>query len=285
MNATVYKNNPGVITIAEESTAWPGVTRPTHLGGLGFGFKWNMGWMNDTLSYMGKEPIYRQWHHHQMTFATVYSWSENYVLPISHDEVVHCKGSLTGKMPGDQWQKLANTRALLGFMWSFTGKQLLFMGGEMGDEREWSEERGLDWDLIADDSRGGGIRKLVKDLNGVYQQTSALWTQDTEASGFRWITSEDSQHNTFSFLRFSPSGDMLAVVVNFSAVPHEGYRIGLPRPGLWREVINTDSTLYGGSGVGNLGEVHADEVPWHGLEASASLRVPPLGAVWLHFEA
>ena len=155
MNATVYKNHPGVITIAEESTAWPGVTRPTHLGGLGFGFKWNMGWMNDTLSYIEKEPIYRQWHHHQMTFATVYAWSENYILPISHDEVVHGKGSLTGKMPGDQWQKLANTRALLGFMWAFTGKQLLFMGGEMGDMREWSEERGLDWGLLA----GPGVRR------------------------------------------------------------------------------------------------------------------------------
>jgi 1,4-alpha-glucan branching enzyme len=284
MNATVYKNNPGVVTIAEESTAWPGVTRPTHLGGLGFGFKWNMGWMNDTLSYMEKEPVYRQWHHHQMTFATVYAWSENYILPISHDEVVHGKGSLTGKMPGDLWQKLANTRALLGFMWAFTGKQLLFMGAEMGDEREWSEERGLDWNLLADESRGGGIHRLVKDLNRTYRGTPAIWTQDTNSSGFRWITSEDSQHNTFSFLRFAPNGDTLACIVNFAAVPHEGYRIGLPRAGVWREVINTDSTLYGGSGVGNLGEVHAEDVPWHGLNASASLRVPPLGAVWLRLE-
>ncbi|WP_430640947.1 1,4-alpha-glucan branching protein GlgB [Couchioplanes caeruleus] len=284
MNATVYKNNPGVMTIAEESTAWPGVTRPTHLGGLGFGFKWNMGWMNDTLSYMEKEPVYRQWHHHQMTFATVYAWSENYILPISHDEVVHGKGSLTGKMPGDLWQKLANTRALLGFMWAFTGKQLIFMGAEMGDEREWSEERGLDWNLLADESRGGGIHRLVKDLNRTYRETPAIWTQDTNPSGFRWITSEDSQHNTFSFLRFAPNGDTLACIVNFAAVPHEGYRIGLPRAGVWHEVINTDSTLYGGSGVGNLGEVHAEDVPWHGLNASASLRVPPLGAVWLRFE-
>ena len=284
MNATVYRNNPGVVTIAEESTAWPGVTRPTHLGGLGFGFKWNMGWMNDTLTYMSKEPIYRQWHHHQMTFATVYAWSENYILPISHDEVVHGKGSLTGKMPGDLWQKLANTRALLGFMWAFTGKQLLFMGSEMGDELEWSEERGLDWNLIADERRGGGVHRLVQDLNRTYRETPALWTQDTSPSGFRWITSEDSQHNTFSFLRFAPDGDTLACVVNFAAIPHEGYRIGLPRTGLWREAINTDSELYGGSGVGNLGEVHAEAVPWHGLNASASLRVPPLGAVWLHYE-
>jgi 1,4-alpha-glucan branching enzyme len=284
MNATVYRNCPGVVTIAEESTAWPGVTRPTHLGGLGFGFKWNMGWMNDTLTYMGKEPIHRQWHHHQMTFATVYAWSENYILPISHDEVVHGKGSLTGKMPGDLWQKLANTRALLGFMWAFTGKQLIFMGAELGDEREWSEERGLDWNLLVDESRGGGIRRLVQDLNREYRQTPAIWSQDTTPSGFRWITSDDPQHNTFSFLRFGPDGDTMACVVNFAAIPHDGYRIGLPRTGVWREVVNTDSTLYGGSGVGNLGEVHAEQLPWHGLEASASLRVPPLAAVWLRFE-
>jgi 1,4-alpha-glucan branching enzyme len=282
MNATVYKNHPGVVTIAEESTAWPGVTRQTHLGGLGFGFKWNMGWMNDTLSYMVKEPIYRQWHHHQMTFATVYAWSENYVLPISHDEVVHGKGSLTGKMPGDRWQKLANTRALLGFMWAFTGKQLLFMGAETGDEREWSEERGLDWSLIEDPQQGGGIHRLIQDLNRTYKDIPALWTEDADPSGFRWISSEDSQHNTFSFLRFAPNGDTLACIVNFSAVPQEGYRIGLPRPGRWLEVINTDSELYGGSGVGNLGEVQAEEVPYHGLDYSVSLRVPPLGAVWLH---
>ena len=284
MNATVYKHNPGVMTIAEESTAWPGVTRPTHLGGLGFGFKWNMGWMNDTLSYIEHEPVHRQWHHHQMTFATVYAWSENYILPISHDEVVHGKGSLTGKMPGDQWQKLANTRALLGFMWAFTGKQLLFMGAEMGDEREWSEERGLDWDLIADETRGGGIKRLVTDLNRVYRETPALWTQDTSPAGFRWITSEDSQHNVFAFLRFAPNGDAFACIVNYAAVPHDGYRIGLPREGVWREVVNTDSELYGGSGVGNLGEVHAEALPRHGLNASAALRVPPLGAVWLRYE-
>ncbi|MEV0899817.1 1,4-alpha-glucan branching protein GlgB [Actinoplanes sp. NPDC049802] len=283
MNATVYKHHPGVMTIAEESTAWPGVTRPTHLGGLGFGFKWNMGWMNDTLSYMEKEPIYRQWHHHQMTFATVYAWSENYVLPISHDEVVHGKGSLTGKMPGDLWQKLANTRALLGFMWAFTGKQLLFMGSEMGDEFEWNEGGGLHWHLL-DDEQHAGVKRLVTDLNRLYRETPAIWTQDTGPSGFRWITSEDSQHNTFSFLRFAPNGDTLACVVNFAAIPHEDYRIGLPRAGRWAEVVNTDSELYGGSGVGNLGEATAENLPWHGFDASVSLRVPPLGAVWLKHE-
>ncbi|WP_203939852.1 1,4-alpha-glucan branching protein GlgB [Spirilliplanes yamanashiensis] len=283
MNATVYKHHPGVITVAEESTAWPGVTRPTHLGGLGFGFKWNMGWMNDTLSYIEKDPIHRQWHHHQMTFATVYAWSENYILPISHDEVVHGKGSLTGKMPGDYWQKLANTRALLGFMWAFTGKQLIFMGAELGGEAEWNESAGLDWSLLEHPPRAG-LQRLVKDLNGAYRDTPALWSQDTEASGFRWITSEDSQHNTFSFIRFAPDGSALACLVNFSAIPYEGYRIGLPRTGTWREIINTDADIYGGSGVGNMGAVQAEATPWHGLPASAELRIPPLGALWLRHE-
>jgi 1,4-alpha-glucan branching enzyme len=284
MNATVYKHHEGVVMIAEESTAWPGVTRPTHLGGLGFGLKWNMGWMNDTLSYMEKEPIYRQWHHHQMTFATVYAWSENYVLPISHDEVVHGKGSLTGKMPGDTWQKLANTRALLGYMWAFTGKQLLFMGCEMADEREWSEERGLDWDLLRDPARAG-VHRLVRDLNAAYKATPALWSQDTAPGGFRWISSEDPQHNTFSFMRLAPDGSALVCVVNFAAVPHRDYRIGLPRTGTWREVLNTDADIYGGSGVGNLGAVQAEPVQWHNQPASAALHVPPLGALWLRHEA
>jgi 1,4-alpha-glucan branching enzyme len=280
MNATVYKHHPGVTTIAEESTAWPGVTRPTHLQGLGFGFKWNMGWMNDTLTYMGKEPIYRQWHHHQMTFATVYAWSENYILPISHDEVVHGKGSLVGKMPGDMWQKLANARALLAYMWSFPGKQLLFMGSELGDDREWSEASGLNWDLLSDPSRQG-IQRLVRDLNRAYRATPALWTKDTSPEGFRWISAEDSQHNVFSYVRTGPDGSTLACVVNFAAVPHEGYRVGLPEAGTWEELVNTDSEAYGGSGVGNMGAVQADDTPWNGMPASAPLRVPPLGALWL----
>ncbi len=283
MNATVYKHHPGVITVAEESTAWPGVTRPTHLGGLGFGFKWNMGWMNDTLSYMEKDPVHRQWHHAQMTFATVYAWSENYILPISHDEVVHGKGSLTGKMPGDYWQKMANTRALLGFMWAFSGKQLVFMGAELGGEAEWNEGTGLDWSLLEYPPRAG-LQRLIKDLNAEYRKSPALWTQDTQAAGFRWITSEDSAHNTFSFLRFAPDGSTLACIANFSAVPHENYRIGLPRTGTWREVVNTDAEIYGGSGVGNLGAVEAEAVPWHGLSASAGLRIPPLGVLWLRHE-
>ena len=280
MNATVYKHHPGVVTVAEESTAWPGVTRPTYLHGLGFGFKWNMGWMNDTLHYMQKEPIHRQWHHHEMTFSMVYAWSENYVLPISHDEVVHGKGSLVGKMPGDTWQKLANTRALLAFMWAHPGKQLLFMGSELADEQEWSESRGLNWELLNDPARAG-VQHLVRDLNAAYRSNPPLWTQDTVPDGFRWICAEDSQHNTFSFVRYAPGGACVVCIVNFADVPHENYRIGLPSAGTWTELVNTDSTLYGGSGVGNLGRVEAQELPWHGLPASAALRVPPLGALWL----
>jgi 1,4-alpha-glucan branching enzyme len=280
LNATVYKQHPGVVTIAEESTAWSGVTRPTYLGGLGFGFKWNMGWMNDTLRYMVKAPIHRQWHHHEMTFATVYAWSENYILPISHDEVVHGKGSLVGKMPGDQWQKLANTRALLAFMWAFPGKQLLFMGSELADEQEWSESRGLDWDLLLDPARAG-MQRLVRDLNLAYRDNPPLWTCDTTPDGFDWISAQDSQHNTFSFVRYDRRRDPVVCVVNFAAIPHENYRIGLPRAGTWAELVNTDAVHYGGSGVGNLGAVHAEELAWHAQPASAALRVPPLGALWL----
>ncbi|MER7276450.1 1,4-alpha-glucan branching protein GlgB [Dactylosporangium sp. NPDC000244] len=279
-NATVYKHHPGIMMIAEESTAWLGVTRPTDSGGLGFGFKWNMGWMHDTLTYVGKDPIYRQYHHNQMTFATVYAWSENYVLPISHDEVVHGKGSLVGKMPGDLWKKVANARALLAYMWSFPGKQLLFMGCELGDEQEWSEERGLDWGLVQDPMRGG-LQKLVRDLNDVYKRTSALWTQDTSPDGFRWINNEDSGGNVFSYLRWGGDGSVVAVVVNFAAHPHEGYRIGLPFTGRWQEILNTDADVYGGSGVGNMGSVEATGQPANGLPASAEIRVPPLGALWL----
>jgi len=279
-NATVYKHHPGIMMIAEESTAWLGVTRPTDQGGLGFGFKWNMGWMHDTLTYTAKDPIYRQYHHNQMTFATVYAWSENYLLPISHDEVVHGKGSLVGKMPGDLWKKVANARTLLAYMWSFPGKQLLFMGCELGDEQEWSEERGLNWDLLHDPLRAG-LHDLVRDLNAVYKRTPALWTQDSTPDGFRWINNEDSANNVFSYLRWGADGSAVACVVNFAAHPHEGYRLGLPFTGRWSEILNTDAEAYGGSGVGNLGSAEANPVPWNGLPASAELRVPPLGALWL----
>ncbi|MET7421979.1 1,4-alpha-glucan branching protein GlgB [Dactylosporangium sp. NPDC005555] len=279
-NATVYKHHPGIMMIAEESTAWLGVTRPTDSGGLGFGFKWNMGWMHDTLTYVAKDPVYRQYHHNQMTFATVYAWSENYMLPISHDEVVHGKGSLVGKMPGDLWKKLANTRALLAYMWSFPGKQLLFMGCELGDEQEWSEERGLDWGLLHDPQRAG-LQRLVRDLNGVYRRTPALWSQDITPDGFRWINNEDSSGNVFSYLRWGADGSAVAIIVNFAAHPHEHYQIGLPFTGRWAEILNTDADVYGGSGVGNMGAVEAVSEPCNGLPASARLRVPPLGALWL----
>jgi 1,4-alpha-glucan branching enzyme len=278
--ATVYKHHPGVVMIAEESTAWPGVTRPTDAGGLGFGFKWNMGWMHDTLSYLSREPVHRQWHHHELTFATVYAWSENFILPISHDEVVHGKGSLAGKVPGDAWQRLATIRALLAFMWAFPGKQLLFMGCELADDREWSEQHGLNWDLLHDPARAG-VQHLLRDLNAAYRAHPALWTRDTSPEGFGWLVVDDAAHNTFAFLRRGTDSSLLACVVNFAAIPHDHYRIGLPAHGSWRELVNTDAGDYGGSGVGNLGAVTAEPVPWHGQPASATLRVPPLGALWL----
>jgi 1,4-alpha-glucan branching enzyme len=283
MNATCYKRSPGIMTIAEESTAWPGVSRPTHLGGLGFGFKWNMGWMHDTLNYLQHEPVFRGYHHHEITFSMVYAYSENYVLPISHDEVVHGKGSLLGKMPGDEWQRFANLRTLLAYMWAHPGKQLLFMGQEFGQGSEWAEQRSLDWWLLddAEDNYHLGVLRLVRDLNRAYAATPALWTMDAEPEGFRWIDADDVAGNVISFLRYAPDGSPLACVVNFAGVPHEDYRLGLPQAGRWREVINTDAYDYGGSGVGNLGHVDAAEESCHGLPASAVLRVPPLGAVWL----
>ena len=282
VNATVYREVPGVVTIAEESTAWPGVTRPTHLGGLGFGFKWNMGWMHDSLTYMSKEPVHRSYHHGQLTFSMIYAYSENYVLPISHDEVVYGKGSLLRKMPGDRWQQLANLRAYLAYMWAHPGKQLLFMGSEFGQDAEWAESRSLDWWHL-DDPAHRGVLQLVTDLNSRYKETAALWSQDVDPAGFQWIDANDASGNVLSFLRFSRPGEgapALACVANFAGSPHQGYRIGLPRPGRWREVLNTDAEGYGGSGVGNLGGIEAVEQPWHGQPFSATLAAPPLGTVW-----
>ena len=283
MNATVYKNHPGAVTIAEESTAWPAVSRPTHLGGLGFGFKWNMGWMHDTLDYAAREPIYRGYHHHQMTFSMMYAYSENFVLPLSHDEVVYGKGSLLRKMPGDRWQQLANLRSLLAFQWTHPGKQLLFMGGEFGQDAEWDHDSSLQWELLGDPGHAG-VHRLVTDLNTMYKATPALWSQDTEGAGFSWIDANDASNNTFSFLRWGTDGSCAAVVVNFAGTPHEGYRLGLPFAGSWREAINTDADVYGGSGVGNLGMVQADEHGFHGQPAGVTLRVPPLGALILTYE-
>ena len=283
MNATVYKRLAGISTIAEESTSWPGVSRPTHVGGLGFGFKWNMGWMHDTLGYISREPIYRQYHHHQMTFSMMYAYTENFVLPISHDEVVHGKGSLLRKMPGDRWQQLANVRAYLAFMWAHPGKQLLFMGAELGQESEWAESRELDWWLL-DHSEHLGIHRSVKDMNARYRESTALWSLDSDPSGFSWIDANDASGNVFSFLRYGSDGSVVACVSNFAAVPHEGYRLGLPHEGSWSEILNTDAESYGGSGVGNLGGVVAGNEPWHGKPASAALRLPPLATVWLRWD-
>ncbi len=280
LNATVYKRHPGVMTIAEESTAWPGVTRPTHLGGLGFGLKWNMGWMHDTLNYLARDPVHRGWHHNEMTFALLYAFSENYVLPLSHDEVVHGKGSLWNRMPGDDWNKAANLRAMLAYMWAHPGKQLLFMGGELGQVSEWSESHGLDWGLLGDPLHAG-IKSLVGDLNRAYRELPALYSRDNDPGGFSWIDANDAAGNVFSFLRFGSDGSRLACIANFSGGAHENYRVGLPVAGRWRELINTDSEGYGGSGVGNLGEVVAEDEPWHGQPASAVLRIPPSGVLWL----
>ncbi len=283
-NATCYKRVPGVITIAEESTAWPGVTRPTHVGGLGFGFKWNMGWMHDSLGYVAHDPVHRQYHHHQMTFALMYAYGENYVLPISHDEVVHGKGSLLRKMPGDRWRQLANLRAYLAYMWAHPGKQLTFMGIEIAQESEWAEGRELDWWLL-DHPEHRGVHDLVRDLNRVYRETDALWSQDQEQAGFRWIDANDSANNVFSFLRRGKSGGQVACISNFAAVPQNDYQVGLPSSGAWTEILNTDANSYCGSGVGNLGEVLATDDSWHGLPASAVVQLPPLGTVWLYSPA
>jgi 1,4-alpha-glucan branching enzyme len=283
MNATVYREIPGVITIAEESTSWPGVTRPTHLGGLGFGFKWNMGWMHDSLAYMSKQPVHRSYHHNQLTFSLVYAFSENYVLPISHDEVVYGKGSLLRKMPGDRWQQLASLRAFLGYMWAHPGKQLLFMGAEFGQLSEWAESRSLDWWHL-DDPAHAGVLGLVRDLNTVYKDTEALYSQDADPAGFQWIDANDAGGNTLSFLRYGAGGQVLACVANFAGNAHLDYRIGLPRGGRWRELINTDFDAYGGSGVGNLGGVDAVAESWHGQPYSTTLTVPPLATVWFLYE-
>jgi len=282
VNATVYRRVPGVITVAEESTSWPGVSRATHLGGLGFGFKWNMGWMHDTLDYIGREPVHRGYHHHQLTFSMMYAYSENFMLPLSHDEVVHGKGSLLRKVPGDRWQQLATLRALFAYMWAHPGKQLLFMGGELAQEAEWSESRALDWWLL-ENADHAGVQQLVRDLNRQYRDNPALWSQDNTADGFGWIDANDADNNVFSFLRWGVDGSVVACVANFAGIPHEGYRLGLPFAGRWEELLNTDAVAYCGSGVGNLGAVTAAEPEWHGQPASTLLRVPPLGTLWLRY--
>jgi len=282
VNTIVHGTHPGVMTIAEESTAWPGVSRPVHLGGLGFTHKWNMGWMHDTLVYFSKDPIHRRFHHHQLTFGLLYAFSENFVLPLSHDEVVHGKGSLLQKMPGDRWQQLANLRTLYGWMWAHPGKQLLFMGAEVAQDREWSESRSVDWHLgDADWHRGVGT--LIKELNRLDQSEPALWTGDFTADGFRWIDASDADQSCYSFLRLPVGVEArpVACLANLTPVPRYGYRVGLPEGGEWEVLLNTDAAVFAGSGIEVGPHLRADETPWHGLDHSTVLTLPPLAVVWL----
>jgi 1,4-alpha-glucan branching enzyme len=280
LNEVLHAREPGVSVIAEESTAWPGVSRPTSAGGLGFTFKWNMGWMHDTLSYLEHEPVHRRFHHDELTLPLLYAWNENFVLPLSHDEVVHGKGSLVSKFPGDRWQKLATLRALLATMWAHPGKQLLFMGGELAQWNEWSESESLDWALL-DDPGHAGVRDCVRDLNTAYRAAPALWEVDFRPEGFAWLDSDARDENVVAFARFSLDGHPLVCVANFAPVVRVGWLLPLPRGGAWREVLNTDSRFYAGSDVGNGSGVEAEPTPLHGQPYSASVTLPPLATVWL----
>lgn len=279
MNKELYGHHPGVVTIAEESTSWPKVSRPVHEGGLGFGFKWNMGFMHDTLAYLGREPVHRGFHHDELTFGLMYAFSENFVLPLSHDEVVHGKGSLIAKMAGDDWQKFATLRAYYAFMWGYPGKKLLFMGQEFAQRREWSEARSLDWNLL-DHAPHRGVRQAVRDLNRLYRSRPALHARDCEPDGFSWLIVDDRANSVFAWLRSAPGANPVAVVANFTPVPREDYRVKLPRAGRWREIINTDAADYGGSGMGNGGFVEARA---DGGGLAATMLLPPLATIMLEF--
>ena len=306
LNETIFSTCPGATTIAEESTAWPGVSRPTYLGGLGFGFKWNMGWMHDTLRYFETDPLFRRYHQNDLTFGLLYAWHENFILPLSHDEVVHGKRSMLSKMQGDRWRQLANLRALYAWMWAHPGKKLIFMGSEIGEEREWDNERPLDWWMLDQWPDHAKLQHMVAELNKLYRAQPALWEQDFNPDGFRWIDASDADDNVLCFWRARrpkahgspdghspvhyemevswpnvPASDIVVCLANFSPVPHVGYRIGLPRPGRWLELLNTDAQEWGGSGLGNMGEVMAEDVGWHGLANSAEVVLPPLGVLWL----
>ncbi len=281
MNEVVHGVYPGVLTIAEESTAWPMVSRPTYVGGLGFSLKWNMGWMHDTLRYMSKDPVYRKYHHNDMTFGLLYAFNENFVLPLSHDEVVHGKGSLVNKMAGDEWQKFANLRAYFGFMWAHPGKKLLFMGGEFGQWQEWNFNTGLEWGALTA-STHQGVQHFVADLNRLYQNQLALYENDFEWTGFTWVDANDSDNSVFSFIRHAKSTDEFIILVsNFTPIPRYDYQVGVPKSGYYEEILNSDSAHYGGSNVGNSGGVTTKNVPWHGYSQSLSLTLPPLGTVML----
>jgi 1,4-alpha-glucan branching enzyme len=284
-NEDVYKGRPDIVTIAEESTAWPMVSRPTYLGGLGFGMKWDMGWMHDTLLYMGQDPVHRKYHHDKLSFRLVYAFTENFVLPLSHDEVVHGKGSLIGKMPGDTWQKFANLRALYGYMYGQPGKKLLFMGGEFGQWREWNHDSSLDWHLLEDPAHAG-LSRWVEEINALYRREPALHELDFDPAGFEWVDCNDAEQSVLTFLRKGRStDDILLVVCNFTPVPRHNYRVGVPRGGYWREVLNSDAREYGGSGQGNIGGADAVPIAAHGRLHALSVVVPPLAAVFFKSEA
>ena len=281
VNRHLYERHPGVMMIAEESTSFAGVTKPIDEGGLGFGFKWNMGWMNDSLRYMALDPVYRQYEHNLLTFAMVYQYSENFILPISHDEVVHGKGSMINKVPQDDWRKFATLRAFYSYMWSFPGKQLLFMGSEFGQRPEFNESISLEW-WVSELWGHGGLQRLLRDLNTIYRDNPALYELDNSPEGFSWINADDAGHNTLSWVRSDSSGNHIACFTNFSPEPIHDYNVGLPLPGEWEEILNTDAEVYDGSGdFGNLGVVTAREEPWGHFTASANVTVPPLGSVWL----
>jgi len=286
LNESVYRDRPDVETIAEESTAWPGVSRPLYVGGLGFGYKWDLGWMHDTLRYLARDPVFRAHHHNELTFRGLYQFRENYVLPLSHDEVVHGKGSLLGKMapgPHDDWRQRANLRLLLAHQWTQPGKKLFFMGGELGQRREWSHDRQLDWDLL-DDRRHAGISLLVGELNRLYRELPALHRHDCDAAGFAWIDANDSGQSVVTYERRGGRGaddEVVVVAFNMTPLPRHNYRVGVARPGRWREALNTDAVDFGGSGMGNAGGVEAAPVPAHGRPLSLTLTLPPLAALVL----
>jgi 1,4-alpha-glucan branching enzyme len=278
-NIMAYAQNTGVMTVAEESTAFPGVSRPVDHGGLGFGFKWNMGWMNDTLSYIQKDPVHRKYHHNQMTFGLHYAWSENFILPISHDEVVHGKGSMLTKMPGNAWEKFANLRAYYGFMWTHPGKKLLFMGQEFAQGREWNHAASLDWHQT-DDPQHRGVQLLVRDLNAMYRETPSLYRHDTRPEGFEWLEVNDAENSIISYVRKGAGGEpMVVVVANFTPVERMAYRLGFPAAGHWAEIMNTDAGQYGGGNRGNAGGVNTEPTGWHNQAQSAMVVVPPLSVV------
>ncbi|MDR3516605.1 MAG: 1,4-alpha-glucan branching protein GlgB [Azospirillaceae bacterium] len=284
VNEQVALAAPGATMAAEESTAWPGVSKPVDQGGLGFGFKWNMGWMHDTLAYMAQDPIYRKYHQRDLTFGLLYAFSENFILPLSHDEVVHGKRSLLGRMPGDRWQRFANLRAYFAFMWTHPGKKLLFMGGEFGQEREWNHDRALDWDELLDEMHRG-IQILVRDLNHLYREEGPLHRLDVMPEGFAWVDMTDDAESVVSFLRYGADRRYAWLIVcNFTPVPRLHYRVGVPRGGCWRERLNTDATVYGGSGLGNSGQAEAEPIPWQGYEQSLDLTLPPLATIILAAE-